>query len=103
MSQHNQYFPIQNSRSPLPSLNAWPLKMISNLEFCLLFSIIICVQNKKLFDELPSEDLKRNFDTFPLISRTVQEIDWCKVSQLVSYLLSGELVCVSVIVLIGCG
>ena len=58
--------------------------MICYLEFCLIFSSIIYVQVIRLFNDLPSEDLKRNFDSFPLVSRTVQEIDWCKVSQSVT-------------------
>ena len=49
-----------------------------------MFSFIMCAQGVKLFNDLPSEDLKRNFDSFPLASRTVQEIDWCKVSHSVT-------------------
>ena len=55
--------------------------MICYLELCLLFSSIISIQDIKLLNELPSEDLRENFDSFPLVSRTVQESDWCKVSQ----------------------
>ena len=58
--------------------------MIRYLGYCLLFPSIISIKDIKLFSDLPSEDLRKNFDSFPLVSRTVQEIDWCKVSQ--SYL-----------------
>ena len=58
--------------------------MVNYLQLCLLFSCRVCQQGQqepKLFNDLPSDDLKIKFDSFPLVSRTVQEIDWCKVSQ----------------------
>ena len=52
------------------------------LSYCLLFPSFISIKDIKLFSDLPSDDLRKNFDSFPLMSRIVQEIAWCKVSQI---------------------
>ena len=54
--------------------------MFYYLKFFFLISSSVSVREPKLYNDLPSDDLKMNFDSFPLLSRTVQEIDWCKVS-----------------------
>ena len=54
--------------------------MFYYLKFCLLIFSSVSLRAPKLYNDLPSDDLKTKFDSFPLVSRTVQEIDWCKVS-----------------------
>ena len=52
-------------------------EMISFIKLVLLFSP--CLSLVKQFDDLQSEEEKKNFDSYPLISRTVTEIQSCEV------------------------
>ena len=54
-----------------------PLEMIIHLTFCLLVSYTSCEEEMKLFADIPSSEDRSDFDSFPLVSRTVREIDWC--------------------------
>ena len=38
----------------------------------------------KIFHDIPSEEDRSNFDSFPLRSRTVGDLDWCPVRLSVS-------------------
>ena len=44
----------------------------------LIISHIYCKEDLKLFHEIPSEEARNNFDSFPLVSKTIRETDWCK-------------------------
>ena len=56
-----------------------PLEMNIYLTFCLLVSYTSCEEEMKLFADIPSPEDRSNFDSFPLVSRTVREIDWSSV------------------------
>ena len=49
------------------------------LQLCLMVSCSTRGQQIRLFNDIPSQEDKSNFDSFPLVSRTVKEIVWCEV------------------------
>ena len=55
------------------------------LQICLLISCFSDGQQIKLFNDIPSQEDKSNFDSFPLVSRTVKEIVWCEVEYPIPY------------------
>ena len=54
------------------------LEMIHFLLLALLLSSTSCSSQTKLLDDLQSDEDKNNFDSFPLVSRTVTQLEECE-------------------------
>ena len=54
------------------------IRIICSLQFSFLFSQAFCKDQAKHFTDIPSEEDRNNFGSFPLVSRAVRQADWCE-------------------------
>ena len=52
--------------------------MTRNIICCLLFSPVFCQDQVKQFTDIPSAEDRARFASFPLVSSTVRQADWCE-------------------------
>ena len=52
--------------------------MKRNIICCLLFSPVFCQDQVKQFTDIPSAEDRARFASFPLVSSTVRQADWCE-------------------------